>query len=148
MGHLAYKDAYRDLGDALDGLTVRVPWNETLRLILKELYTEEEAMLVSRMPTGLANLRRVSQVTGMDESRLRSLLERLAAKGLVMDLEVAGEYRFAVSPMVIGIFEFTMMRTDGQPDFKRLAGLFHDFTVRGHDDLESGHPLCGAFRHA
>ncbi|MGA2975038.1 MAG: 4Fe-4S binding protein [Spirochaetia bacterium] len=129
MGHLAYKDAYRDLGNAHDGLTVRVPWSETLRLILKELYTEEEAMLVSRMPTGLANLRRVSRVTGMDESRLRPLLERLASNGLVMDLEIAGEYRYTVSPMVIGIFEFTMMRTDGEPDFKRLAGLFHDYMI-------------------
>jgi ferredoxin len=127
MGHLAYKDAYRYLGTAIDGLTVRVPWSETLRQILVELYTEEEALLVSRMPTGLANLRRVSHVTGMEESRLLPLLESLASKGLVMDLEVAGEYRYTVSPMVIGIFEFTMMRTDGELDFKRLAGLFHDY---------------------
>lgn len=127
MGHLAYKDAYRDLGRALDGLTVRVPWSETLRLILRELYTEDEAMLVSRMPTGLASLRRVARVTGMEEGTLRPLLEGLASKGLVMDLEIASEYRYTVSPMVIGIFEFTMMRTDGAPDFKRLAGLFHDY---------------------
>jgi ferredoxin len=127
MGHLVHKDAFRQLGSAIDGLTVRVPWNETLRQILKELYTEEEALLVSRMPTGLASLRRVSRVTGMEENRLLPLLESLASKGLVMDLEVAGEYRYTVSPMVIGIFEFTMMRSDGEPDFKRLAGLFHDY---------------------
>jgi hypothetical protein len=127
MGHLAYKDAFRDLGTAIDGLTVRVPWSETLRQILVELYTEEEALLVSRMPTGLANLQRVSRVTGVEESRLLPLLESLASKGLVMDLEVAGEYRYTVSPMVIGIFEFTMMRSDGDIDFKRLAGLFHDY---------------------
>jgi ferredoxin len=127
MGHLAYKDAYRDLGTAIDGLTVRVPWSETLRQILQQLYTEEEALLVSRMPTGLAALRRVARVTGMEESLLLPLLESLASKGLVMDLEVAGEYRYTVSPMVIGIFEFTMMRTDGEPDFKLLAGLFHDY---------------------
>ncbi len=127
MGHLAYKDAFRDLGTAIDGLTVRVPWSETLRKILVELYTEEEALLVSRMPTGLASIQRVSRVTGMEEGRLLPLLESLSSKGLVMDLEVAGEYRYTVSPMVIGVFEFTMMRSDGNLDFKRLAGLFHDY---------------------
>ena len=50
MGHRAAKDVYRDLGRAIDGLTVRAPWSETLREILCELYTEEEAALVSRMP--------------------------------------------------------------------------------------------------
>jgi len=129
VGHLAHKDAYRELGTALDGLTVRVPWTETLRAILEELYTEEEARLVSRMPTGLASLGRVCRVTGMEEGRLLPLLERLAGKGLVMDLEVAGEYRYTISPMVIGIFELTMMRTDGEPDFKRLAALFHEYMM-------------------
>ena len=38
MGHLAAKEAlYRKLGKKIDGLTVRAPWNENLRAILKEL---------------------------------------------------------------------------------------------------------------
>jgi ferredoxin len=141
VGHLAHKDAYRALGRALDGLTVRVPWNETLRRLLAELYTEEEAQLVSRMPTGLASLGQVARVVGMGEQELLPLLGRLCAKGLVMDLEVGGEYRYTISPMVIGVFEFTMMRTDGRPDFKRLAGMFHDYmTSRGTlTDANFGH---------
>jgi ferredoxin len=127
MGHLAPKDAYRDLGRAIDGLTVKVPWNETLRAILRELYTEEEAALVSRMPTGLASFRRVSAVTGFSRERLRPLLTRLASKGLVMDLLVGGVRRYTVSPFVIGIFEFTMMRTDGEVDLPHMAAVFHDY---------------------
>jgi len=54
MGHLAGKDVYRKLGRKIDGLTVRVPWNETLHSILHALYSTEEADLVVRMPFGLA----------------------------------------------------------------------------------------------
>ena len=127
MGHSAPKDAYRSLGRAIDGLTVRVPWNRTLRAILRELYTEEEAALVSRMPTGLASLSRVSAVTGFSKARLRPLLTRLAEKGLVMDLLTEGMRRYTVSPFVIGLFEFTMMRTDGEVNLPRMAAVFHEY---------------------
>jgi ferredoxin len=131
VGHLAAKDVYRDLGRAIDGLTARAPWNETLRAILRELYTAEEAELVSRMPTGLASLERIAEATGVARDRLPGLLEGLAAKGLVMDLEAGGAYRYTVSPFVIGVFEFTMMKTDGTVDFPRMAGLFREYLAAG-----------------
>jgi ferredoxin len=131
VGHLAAKDVYRDLGRAIDGLTLRAPWNGTLRAILAELYTEEEADLVSRMPTGLVPLGRIAQATGIPEQRLAGVLEGLASKGLVMDLEAGGEYRYTISPFVVGVFEFTMMRTDGTVDFPRMAGMFRDYLAAG-----------------
>jgi ferredoxin len=127
VGHLGAKDVYRDLGRTIDGLTVRAPWSPALRAVLAELYTEEEADLVSRMPTGLAPLARVSKVSGVPERKLAGMLDRLAAKGLVMDLEVGGAYRYVISPFVVGVFEFTMMRTDGGADFPRLARLFKEY---------------------
>ena len=137
MGHLAAKDAYRDLGRAIDGLTMRTPWSETLRAILRELYTPEEADLVSRMPTGLAPLRRIAEITGIPEQRLAGLLESLAAKGLVMDLESGGGYRYTVSPFVVGVFELTMMRTDGEVDFPRMARLFKEYLAAGDGIIEA-----------
>lgn len=133
MGHLVSKDAYRALGRTIDGLTFKTPWNETLREILRELYTEEEASLVSKMPTGLTTLRRLSQITGRTEESLGRLLDGLAAKGLVMDLQVGGEYRYAISPFIVGVFEFTMMRTKGSVDFPRIAKLFHEYLQQQDD---------------
>lgn len=132
MGHLASKDVYRDLGTAIDGLNTRAPWSGTLRAILNELYTEEEAELVTRIPTGLTTLKRIRQITGSEEGQLRRTLERLAVKGLVMDLEIGGEQLYTVSPMVIGVFEYTMMRTDGDLDLPRMAGLFEEYLL-GND---------------
>jgi ferredoxin len=58
---------------------------------------------------------------------LQKLLEGLASKGLVMDIFIQNEYKYTVSPMVIGIFEFTMMRTRGELNFKKWAKLFNDY---------------------
>jgi len=134
MGHLASKDAYRDLGNAIDGLNTRAPWNEALRAILRELYTVEEAELVARIPAGLTTLPRLREITGVEEGKLRQMLERLATKGLVMDLEIGGEFFYTVSPIVIGIFEYTMMRTDGELDFARMAKLFKEYLL-GNDEF-------------
>ncbi len=127
MGHTVAKDAYDHLGEKLDRLAIRTPWNETLRRILVELYTPEEAELLVRMPYGLADLERIVRVTGTDGPRLRTLLEGLCAKGLVVDLQLRERTYYAVSPLVIGIFEFTMMRTRGELNTREWARLFHDY---------------------
>jgi ferredoxin len=86
------------------------------------------------MPAGLTTLRSLRGIIGIDEESLRGRLERLAAKGLVMDLEIGGEFFFAVSPMVIGVFEYTMMRTDGEVDLPRMAALFKEYML-GSDEF-------------
>jgi ferredoxin len=131
MGHLVGKDVYRALGRKIDGLTVRAPWNETLRDILKELYSEEEADLVIRMPYSLATLDRLEKVTGYERPRLERVLEQLCAKGLVMDICLGDRYRYMPSPLVIGIFEFTMMRTGSGLNTKQWARLFHEYIESG-----------------
>jgi len=127
VGHLVGKDIYRELGRTIDHLGTRVPWNETLHEILRELYSRDEADLVVRMPHGLSTLDRVERITGYERSRLEHLLEGLCDKGLVMDVEIHGRYRYAVSPLVIGIFEFTMMRVGDDLDSRKMAGLFHQY---------------------
>jgi NAD-dependent dihydropyrimidine dehydrogenase PreA subunit len=140
MGHLAGKDLYRALGAKVDSGAFRAPWNDSLREILTELYSEEEAALLLAMPYGLASLSEVARATGMEPGPLRAKLEELCNRGLVLDLHLGGEYRYSVSPFVVGIFEFTMMRTDDDVDHKKMARLFHDY-------LESGAPYAGNAGH-
>jgi len=119
MGHLVGKEVlYRELGKKIDGLTVKTPWNETFYAILKELYTVEEADLIVKMPYRLSNRKRIQKITKIEETKLQKLLDGLCAKGLLMDIEIEGEYLYMISPMVIGIFEFTMMRTGGNLKYK------------------------------
>ena len=127
MGHIAGKDVYRKLGRKIDSLTARAPYNQTLYSILKELYTSEEAEVAVKMPYGPANLDCIQKATGLDRNILQRTLEGLSAKGLVMDIWANGEYRYILSPMVVGVFEFTMMRTGDNLNTKEWARLFHEY---------------------
>jgi Pyruvate/2-oxoacid:ferredoxin oxidoreductase delta subunit len=127
MGHMIGKDVYRKLGEKIDNLTMRAPWDETFHAILRELYSPEEADVVVKMPYGLSNLDRVEKVTKHERSKLQKILENLCAKGLVMDLWMRGEYHYMPSPLLIGIFEFTMMRTGENLNTKEWAKLFHAY---------------------
>jgi Na+-translocating ferredoxin:NAD+ oxidoreductase RNF subunit RnfB len=137
MGHLVGKDLYRELGKKIDNLTMRSPWNDTLYAILKELYSAEEAELVVKMPFTLSTLKRLARITGWSEDRLRSLLEGLCDKGLVLDMWAKDEYQYMPSPMVIGIFEFTMMRTGPEVDSRELAKLFQHYLSGDHAFIET-----------
>lgn len=127
MGHGVGKDIHHHLGKKLDGLTVRTPWNDTLHEILRELYSTEEADVVVKMPYALSSLEKISKSTGYEKTRLKDILKGLCLKGLVIDLENKGEPFYMSSPMVVGVFEFTMMRSGAGLDRKKVAGLFHTY---------------------
>jgi ferredoxin len=127
MGHLVGKDLYRKLGRKVDGLTTRAPWSAALNAVLRELYSEEDAELVVKMPYGLSSLGRLERVTGIPKAGLERQLESLCPRGLVMDIAIGDRYYYTPSPMVIGIFEFTMMRMGAGLDFPKWARLFHEY---------------------
>jgi ferredoxin len=126
MGHLAAKDIYGELEGKIDGLWMRTPARKSFYNVLRRLYTETEARMVVAMPFGFAGLPRISKLAGMTEAEALPVLEGLADKGLVLDVSPRGETYYMPSPIVIGIFEFTMMRTDGGVDHGDMARLFQD----------------------
>ena len=111
MGHLTGKDIYRQLGRRLDQAPVRTPWTPLFRELVTSLYSPAEARLIIRLPYRPSTLARIARMTGEDEQTLRPLIEGLCAKGLVLDIWNGAEYQYLVSPLVIGFFEFTLMRT-------------------------------------
>jgi formate hydrogenlyase subunit 6/NADH:ubiquinone oxidoreductase subunit I len=131
MGHLVGKDVYRELGRKIDGLTARAPWSDKLEALLRELYSEDDARLVAAMPWGFSRIGRLEKLTGIPRQRLERQFERLCPRGLVMDVLVGDDYYYAPSPMVIGIFEFTMMRTGAALPYDRWAQLFRDYLEEG-----------------
>src|SRR5450759_4219296 len=101
MGHLVGKDIFRKLGSKIDWLETRVPWNDKLHAILKELYSADEADVVVRMAYGLSSFQELETATGREEADLRRILDRLTAKGLVMDFCINESYQYAPSPMAV-----------------------------------------------
>ena len=131
MGHLSGKEIYQHLGDKLDSLPFRVSKNKEFYAIIKSLYSADEADLVVKMPVGLSTTDQISKAAGIDKARLTSMLESLCIKGLVIDIRIREEYYYIPSPMVIGIFEFTMMRTGPDLKSKEWAELFHNYLNTG-----------------
>ncbi|MCK5242362.1 4Fe-4S binding protein [bacterium] len=127
MGHMVAKDVYKQLGKKIDGLSVRVPWNNDFYSLLKELYSLEEAELLIKMPYALSTLNRVQAITGWEATSLQKILENLCFKGLVIDLYLKDTYYYMPSPMVIGIYEFTMMRTGEPANSKKRAELLNTY---------------------
>ena len=138
MGHLVGKELFRKLGKKIDGFETRTPWNDKLYALLKELYTAEEADLVVRMPYGLSTLERLVEVTGYEKERLRRFLDGLTVKGLVIDIWIHEAYHYIPSPIIIGIYEFTMMRVGPNLNSKEWARLLHDYMDGSFYELNWG----------
>src|SRR5690606_16045687 len=82
------------------------------------------------------------------KTRLQGILETLCAKGLIIDLwnEELGRYFYMSNPIAIGIFEFTMMRSDKNLPMKKWARLFHEYFGWVHAANFSNHEQVSALR--
>ncbi|MFV0420965.1 ATP-binding protein [Oleidesulfovibrio sp.] len=127
MGHLVGKDIYRSLAQTIDGTPVRTPDSPAFQAMLKALYTPREAELICRMPYRPSSLARIAGVCGAPQDEIRPLLDALCEKGLILDIWDGESYQYMISPIVIGIFEFTMMRTGGNLPLKQWSGLFNNY---------------------
>ncbi len=131
MGHLAggKEEAYQALAERLSRFPVGVVINETLMEILKILYTEGEAAVGAKFPIKPRPLERIVELTGMKEAQLVSVLEDMAQKGLVVDIPRGDKTYYMLSPVVVGFFEYSLMRAD-RADLAELTKLyelyFHD----------------------
>lgn len=137
MGHITSKDIFRKLGHRLDQAPVRTPWTPIFRQLVEELYSRPEAELVARMPYRPSTLERISGMLGGPEDALRPMIEGLCAKGLVIDIWDGARYQYMVSPIVIGFFEFTMMRTGPDLPHARWAELFQAYMFGDKDFLHA-----------
>lgn len=128
MGHITGKDIYRRLAGTIDNTPARTPDTPAFRRLLEELYSPEEAELVTKMPYRPSNLERIVRLGKLDPLRTQKLLEGLCTKGLVMDLWDGQQITYMISPLVVGIFEFTMMRTGVSVGKQRTwAKLLNDY---------------------
>jgi hypothetical protein len=123
MGHIVGKEIYKDLGRKIDGMMFSAPQRKIFYDILKQLYSEEEADVVIKMPYALSNLDRIAASTGYDPANLQSILERLTAKGLVIDIFVNNAYHYTPSPIVVAFFKLTPVHRALMSDTLRSSFL-------------------------
>ncbi len=128
MGHqLNGKSDLVPLIDRLNKYPIGLFDNEKLRQILALLFSEEEAYVASHFPLEESTLKELVRATGIESSRLSSILETMADKGLVMDLHYGDTTYYLLMPGLIGFFEFTFMKQRADLPVKELAQLMTEY---------------------
>lgn len=136
MGHqIGSKSSIVPLIDRLNKYPVGLPDSDKLRQILGHLFDEQEAFIASRFPLAEATLTEIAQATKIESEVLRPQLEKMADKGLIMDLPYEGETYYLLMPGLIGFFEFSFMKLRDDIPQTEIAQLMQDYL---HENPQGG----------
>jgi len=128
MGHhLGTKSSIVPLIDRLNKYPIGLVDTDKLRQILALLFSEQEAFVASRFPLEEATLPELVRLTRMPAEELLPLLDRMADKGLVMDMPYGDEVYYLLLPGLIGFFEFTFMKNRSDLPLEHLAKLMKEY---------------------
>lgn len=127
MSHNTARESYRKLTERINRFPQGAPPTELLFRILEVLFTPQEAELVALLPIKPFTAKTAAQVWKKTEAEARNVLESLASRGMMLDMETRHGQEFVMPPPMAGFFEFSMMRVGDHYDQKLLAELFHQY---------------------
>lgn len=127
MAHNTIKSGYSRLVDRLNRYPEGAPPSELLHKILKMLFREKEAELVSLLPIKPFTAKKASRVWQMDLASAQKVLDELAGRAILVDLDQKGESVYTLPPPMAGFFEFSLMRVRDDIDQKVLSELFYQY---------------------
>lgn len=103
-------DVYENLRKILDSHPTGCPEDPDIIGILKILFTEEEAQTALGLGFRPFDVETVSKRSGVEPEKAALCLESLADKGVVFARKKNGKMRYALTPIMPGIFEFPFMK--------------------------------------
>jgi len=127
MAHRTIKSGYSNLSDRLNRFPQGAPPSELLFSILKILFSEKEAELVSYLPIKPFTTKKASRIWKMGLTDTKKTLDKLADRAILVDIEQNGETVYSLPPPMAGFFEFSMMRVRGDIEQKVLSELFYEY---------------------
>jgi ferredoxin len=127
MGHLAAREGYRRLVDRLNRFPQGAAPSERLYRILEILFSPREAELVAQLPIKPFRTATAAKAWGLSLTEAARVLQGLASRAILLDLDGDGEPVYVLPPPMAGFFEFSMMRVRGDIDQKRLAELYFEY---------------------
>jgi ferredoxin len=137
MAHATARGAYGALADRLNRFPQGAPPSDLLYRILSLLFTEREAGLVARLPIRPVTARRAARIWGMREAEARTVLDGLASRCILLDMEGPHGTLYILPPPMAGFFEFSMMRVRDDIDQHLLAELFWQYITVEDDFIVS-----------
>jgi Pyruvate/2-oxoacid:ferredoxin oxidoreductase delta subunit len=101
--------------------------SDLLFQILKILFSEREAGLVSQLPIKPFNAYKAAKIWKIKEEAARKILNDLADRGILTDGEHGEDTLYSLPPPMAGFFEFSLMRYRNDIDQKTLSELFYQY---------------------
>ncbi len=136
MSHITAKNAYKSLEERINKFPQRAPPSKTLYQILSILFTEEEARLVAKLPIKAFRVKTAANIWTVSQSEAYKILDNLAKKALILDIEDDKGKKYILPPPMAGFFEFSMMRTRHDIDQKLLAELYYQYINEEEDFIK------------
>ena len=127
MAHSTLKSGYSSLVDRLNQVPQGASPSKLLFKILKLLFSEKEASLVSLLPIRPFTAKKASHIWKMDLNNTRKMLDDLAGRAILVDIEQNDDIFYVLPPPMAGFFEFSLMRVRGDIDQKVLSELFFEY---------------------
>ena len=127
MAHTTLKTSYSALADRINRHPQGAPPSDLLFQILSMLFSEEEAGLVSLMPIKPFTAEKASRIWKKTLAETRNILDDLAGRGILVDIDHDGGSVYALPPPMAGFFEFSLMRVRDDIDQKVLSELFYQY---------------------
>lgn len=127
MAHATARGAYGALTERINRMPQGAPPSDLLYRILALLFTEKEAGLVAKLPIRPVTALSAARLWNMRESEARSILDGLASRAILLDMEGPNGTLYILPPPMAGFFEFSMMRVRDDIDQKLLAELFYQY---------------------
>ena len=127
MAHQTVKSSYARLVERLNRYPQGAPPAKVLYQILAMLFSQKEAELVAQLPLRPFNAERAARVWKMDLNAARKILDALAERAILVDIEQNGETLYVLPPPMAGFFEFSLMRIRADLDQQLLSELFYQY---------------------
>jgi len=127
MAHHLQKSGYPALVRRLNRFPQGAPPSYLLNRILKILFSEREAGLVSLLPIKPFSTEKAAKIWKMKPGDAQAVLDELASRALLVDTDHDGKSVYTLPPPMAGFFEFSMMRLRTDIDQKMLAELFYQY---------------------
>lgn len=124
---------YSRLAERLNRFPQGAPESKLLFDILKILMTEKEAGLMAQLPIKPFSARQAAEIWNLSDCEAQKVLDELARRAILVDIEQDGKQIYAVPPPMAGFFEFSLMRVREDIDQKTLSELFHQYITVEED---------------
>jgi len=137
MAHVSSKSGYESLVERLNRFPQGAPPSDLLYRILQMLFSEDEARQVALLPIKPFKAETAAKIWKVPVVEARNVLDRLADRGILIDVDENGNSVYSLPPPMAGFIEFSMMRVRTDVDQKVLSELLYQYLNVEEDFIRS-----------